>query len=40
MTSSSTETTGGGITTTNSQQTQDRNTDLSIGDYGSEYWGE
>jgi uncharacterized protein (UPF0333 family) len=40
MTSTSTEVTGSGITTTNSQQTQDKNTDLSIGDYGSEYWGE
>ncbi|MCF7892888.1 MAG: hypothetical protein K9L77_01835 [Candidatus Omnitrophica bacterium] len=40
MSSNSFESTGNGTTNTNSQQTQDKATNLSIGEYGTEYWGE
>ncbi len=40
MASNSNEITEQGVTNTSSQQTQNKATNLNIGDYGSEYWGE
>ncbi len=40
ISSSSEEVTGGGTTTTTSQQTQSQESDINIGGFDEEYWGE
>ncbi|MCF7872878.1 MAG: hypothetical protein K9L80_01555 [Candidatus Omnitrophica bacterium] len=40
MSSTSDETVGGGTTSTTSNQSQERKTDISVGEFGDEYWGE
>lgn len=40
MSSTSDETVGGGTTTTTSNQSQTRETDINVGEFGDEYWGE